>query len=107
MAAASAVVVGNTGPGHLAAAVGVPIVSVFPPTVPAARWRPYAARAVVLGDQGIVCAGCRARRCPVAGQPCLAGVSAEAVRSAVDSLIGRGVSIERDGPVLRQEEVVA
>ena len=31
---ADAVVVGNTGPAHLAAAVGTPVVSLFAPTVP-------------------------------------------------------------------------
>jgi ADP-heptose:LPS heptosyltransferase len=41
LAAADAVVVGNTGPAHLAAAVGTPVVSVFAPTVPAVRWRPW------------------------------------------------------------------
>ena len=42
LARADAVVVGNTGPAHLAAAVGTPVVSLFAPTVPAARWRPWA-----------------------------------------------------------------
>ena len=37
---ARVVVVGNTGPAHLAAAVGTPVVSLFSPVVPAARWRP-------------------------------------------------------------------
>jgi len=37
LAGAEAVVVGNTGPAHLAAAVGVPVVSLFAPTVPAAQ----------------------------------------------------------------------
>jgi ADP-heptose:LPS heptosyltransferase len=39
---ADAVIVGNTGPAHLAAAVGTAVVSLFAPTVPAARWRPWA-----------------------------------------------------------------
>jgi ADP-heptose:LPS heptosyltransferase len=38
---AAAVVVGNTGPAHLAAAVGTPVVSLFSPVVPAARWAQY------------------------------------------------------------------
>src|SRR5206468_2211649 len=41
LAGADAVVVGNTGPAHLAAAVGTPLVSLFAPTVPLARWRPW------------------------------------------------------------------
>jgi ADP-heptose:LPS heptosyltransferase len=65
-------VTGNTGPAHLAAAVATPVVSLYAPTVPAARWRPWAVPHVLLGDQAIACAGCRARMCPVPGHPCLA-----------------------------------
>ena len=41
LAGARCVVVGNTGPAHLAAAVGTPVVSLFAPTVPPVRWRPW------------------------------------------------------------------
>jgi ADP-heptose:LPS heptosyltransferase len=80
---ADAVVVGNTGPAHLAAAVGTPVVSLFAPTVPFERWAPYTDRRVLLGDLGIACAGCRARTCPVAGHPCLTVVDVDDVISAV------------------------
>ena len=83
---AAAVVVGNTGPAHLAAAVGTPIVSLFAPTVPAVRWRPWQVPHVLLGEQDIACAGCRARACPVPGHPCLGTVSAADVVRALDTL---------------------
>ena len=86
LAGAGAVVCGNTGPLHLAAAVGTPVVAVFPPTVPLERWRPWRVPHVVLGDQGVPCQGCRARRCPVPGQPCLAPATPAAVVAAVDRL---------------------
>lgn len=85
---ADAVVVGNTGPAHLAAAVGTPVVSLFAPVVPAARWTPWGVPTVVLGDQGAACAGSRARSCPVPGHPCLDGVPTQAVVSAVAQLTG-------------------
>lgn len=69
--AARVVVVPNTGPAHLAAAVGTPIVSLFAPVVPATQWRPYARRVRVLGDQSAPCRASRARVCPVPGHPCL------------------------------------
>ena len=84
--AAAAVVVGNTGPAHLAAAVGTPVVSLFSPVVPAERWAPYGVPTVLLGDQSAPCAGTRARECPVAGHPCLASVTADDVVAAVDKL---------------------
>lgn len=83
---ASVVVSGNTGPAHLAAAVGTPVVSIFAPVVPAERWRPWGVATVVLGDQGIGCAGCRARVCPLDHQHCLAGVTPEVVADALRSL---------------------
>ncbi|GGU17520.1 glycosyltransferase family 9 protein [Lentzea flava] len=70
LAGADAVVVGNTGPAHLAAAVGTPVVSLFAPVVPASRWAPHG-KHVLLGDLNAPCAGTRARECPVPGHPCL------------------------------------
>ena len=88
LAGAGAVVVGNTGPAHLAAAVGTPVVSVFSPVVPAARWAPYGVPHVLLGDQDAACRGTRARECPVPGHPCLAAVTAADVVAAVEELTG-------------------
>jgi ADP-heptose:LPS heptosyltransferase len=71
LAHAAVTVAGNTGPAHLAAAVGTPVVSIFAPTVPAVRWRPWEVEHVLLGDQDIPCAGCRARDCPIEAHPCV------------------------------------
>jgi ADP-heptose:LPS heptosyltransferase len=86
LAGADAVVVGNTGPAHLAAAVGTPVVSLFAPVVPAGRWRPWGVPCVVLGDQDAACAGSRAKVCPVPGHPCLAGVGAADALAALEEL---------------------
>jgi ADP-heptose:LPS heptosyltransferase len=86
LAGAAAVVVGNTGAAHLAAAVGTPVVSLFAPVVPAVRWRPYRVRQVLLGDQDAPCRDTRARDCPVPGHPCLARVEPDDVRDAVRRL---------------------
>jgi ADP-heptose:LPS heptosyltransferase len=84
---ADAVVVGNTGPAHVAAAMGTPVVSVFAPTVPPERWRPWMVPHVLLGDQSISCRGCRARACPFRGQPCLAQITPSDVVAAVTALV--------------------
>src|SRR5205823_11278002 len=83
LAAAEAVVVGNTGPAHLTAAVGTPVVSLFAPVVPARRWRPWGVPHVLLGDQDAPCRDTRARVCPVAGHPCLASVCVDDVLQAL------------------------
>ncbi|OBA62566.1 glycosyl transferase [Mycobacterium sp. 1100029.7] len=82
-AAARVVVVPNTGPAHLAAAVGATVVSLFAPVVPAAQWRPYGRRVSVLGDQHAPCRGSRARSCPVPGHPCLDGITDAELLAAV------------------------
>lgn len=87
LARADAVVVGNTGPAHLAAAVGTPVVSLFSPVVPAVRWAPYG-RHVLLGDQNAPCRGSRVRECPVPGHPCLDRVTPDRVVTAVADLVG-------------------
>ncbi|MFI9822589.1 glycosyltransferase family 9 protein [Streptomyces sp. NPDC052013] len=88
LARARVVVTGNTGPAHLAAAVGTPVVSLFAPVVPAERWAPYAVPHVLLGDQRAACAGTRARHCPVPGHPCLDGIDDADVLAAVARLWG-------------------
>lgn len=86
LAGADAVVVGNTGPAHLAAAVGTPVVSLFAPVVPARRWAPYGVARVLLGDQHAPCRNSRARECPVPGHPCLTTVTGAEVADAVAEL---------------------
>ncbi|MFD1720276.1 glycosyltransferase family 9 protein [Amnibacterium endophyticum] len=85
---AAVVVTGNTGPAHLAAAVGTPIVSLFAPVVPSIRWAPWGVPVALLGDQQAACRGTRARVCPVPGHPCLASVPPAEVADAAERLMG-------------------
>jgi ADP-heptose:LPS heptosyltransferase len=85
LAGAEAVVVGNTGPAHLAAAVGAPVASLFALTVPAVRWRPWRVPHELLFVD-VPCAGCRARECPVPGHPCVDEVTPADVLAALDRL---------------------
>src|SRR3954447_16098104 len=85
--AAEAVVVGNTGPAHLAAAVGTPVVSLFAPAVPLERWPRGGVPFGVLGEQDSPCRGTGARECPVPGHTCLATVPVQKVADAVAELV--------------------
>jgi ADP-heptose:LPS heptosyltransferase len=87
LALADAVVVGNTGPAHLAASVGTPVVSLFAPVVPARRWAPFGVPVRLLGNQHAACAGSRATQCPIHGHPCLNTITARDVVAAVNSLM--------------------
>lgn len=86
LARAHAVVVGNTGPAHLAAAVGTPIVSLFAPVVSPANWAPYTERLALLGRVDSECARTRARVCPVPGHPCLDSITGTEVLAALSRL---------------------
>lgn len=86
VAGAAAVIVGNTGPAHLAAAYGVPVVSLFAPTVPFGQWGPWRVPTVRLGDPDAACRGTRAATCPVPGHPCLSRIRPEEVLTALTLL---------------------
>lgn len=85
IAGAQAIIVGNTGPAHVAAAVGTPVVSLYAPTVPAVRWRPWRVPHALLSAP-VPCAGCRARRCPIPGHPCIDELPLATVLEAVERL---------------------
>lgn len=94
---AACLVSGNTGPAHLAAAVGTPVVSLFAPVVSVAAWGPWGVPVRVLGDQQAPCAGSRARICPVREHPCLTGIDPHEVVCAVKELAAHGRRRNRTG----------
>jgi ADP-heptose:LPS heptosyltransferase len=77
----------DNGARHLAAALGVPTVTVFGPTDPRG-WNPDDPRHVAI-TRPVPCAPCNLTRCPVPGHPCLDDLPAEAVTAAVLALLGR------------------
>lgn len=85
---AALVVTGDTGPMHLAAAVGAPVVGLFGPTS-AVRNGPFGMRADAQVSRYDVC-GCHyARRCARA-TPCIDGIEVAEVMSAVERALGEG-----------------
>jgi ADP-heptose:LPS heptosyltransferase len=84
LAGAAVVAVANTGPAHLAAAVGAPVASLFAPTVPWVRWRPWGVAHEAV-NAGVPCAGC-GTECKLEGHPCLAGVEPAQAAAAVERL---------------------
>ncbi|MFI5890098.1 HAD-IIIA family hydrolase [Actinoplanes sp. NPDC051513] len=89
LAGASCLVAANTGPAHLAAAVGAPIVSLYAPTVPFGRWGPYRVPVVRLGVPDAPCRDTRASACAVPGHPCLSTIDPAEVLAAVTQLGAR------------------
>ena len=96
---AAVAVVANTGPAHLAAAVGTAVVSLFAPVVPAVRWAPYGVRVALLGDQHADCRDSRSIICPVPGHPCLSSVTPAEILSAVSTLTAGDMDDDTASPV--------
>lgn len=86
---ASVVVTGDTGPMHIAAAVGAPQIALLGATSPR-RTGPYAANAVVL-RAGLECSPCLSRRCPLRHDPplCMVRIGVDQVFDAVLARLGQ------------------
>jgi heptosyltransferase-2 len=79
-------VVGNdSGPAHLAAAMGRPTVVLFGPTSP--RWTAPRGAAVRIVSHELPCAPCFARRCPEGEPRCLVDIDAREVYEASRTLL--------------------
>lgn len=74
----------DTGPMHMAALAGRPVVALFGPTHPE-RVGPYKTVSRVLQAKGLDCLCCRRRRCN--HQSCMQGISVEMVEQAVLELL--------------------
>jgi ADP-heptose:LPS heptosyltransferase len=81
---ATVVVANNSGPAHIAAAVGTPVVDLYALTHP--QHTPWKVSNRVL-FQDVPCRFCFASSCPAGHHACLAGVGPERVVAAVESLL--------------------
>jgi len=93
LAGAAVVVAGDTGPLHLAAALGAPVVGIYGPTDPA-NSGPRVERSAVV-RLGLSCSPCYDLRSPAdcklpdRSMPCMWGITPERVYAAVDRLFDR------------------
>lgn len=81
------VVVNDSGPLHLAAALGVPVVTMFGPTDPR-RTGPYGEGHKVITSE-MACRPCFAKVCPLPGVECMERISAESVIAAAKEVLNK------------------
>lgn len=86
LSCARVVVSNDSGPMHLAAAVGVPVVAFFGPTDPG-RTAPSGAPSRIL-DRYVFCSPCFLKECPF-GHECMSEISAEMAFEAVKELLAK------------------
>jgi ADP-heptose:LPS heptosyltransferase len=89
LSAADILVCNDSGPMHIASALGIPLVAVFGGT-DYRRWRPVSARATVVRNV-LPCYPCAASTCPH-GWACLHGISVDQVWQAIDQGLPGGVN---------------
>jgi heptosyltransferase-2 len=88
---AVAVITNDSGPMHIAAAVGADIIALFGPTSPE-RCGPRSGRAVVLRDESLDCMACYKKSCDI-GLKCMDAIDIESV---INVLRGFASKIEQD-----------
>jgi lipopolysaccharide heptosyltransferase II len=82
---------GDSGPLHIAATTGVPIVALFGPTLPerSMPWRRAEARAVAIDIGPLACRPCHQRHCVPGDFRCLTHVGPERVLTAARQLLNQ------------------
>jgi ADP-heptose:LPS heptosyltransferase len=78
-------VTNDSGPMHIAAAVGTPILGIYGPTSPALQG-PYGVPHTIVRNEGLTCLGCNYTACPI-GHPCMIGLGVDDVMAGVRALL--------------------
>lgn len=75
----------DSGPMHIGAVAGVPVLGIFGPTNPYSQG-PYSARSAWIRNEGLECLSCNLTACPI-GNVCMTELSASSVADAFDRLM--------------------
>lgn len=90
VARCSALVTNDSGPAHVATAVGTPVVAVFGPTHPRLGYAPASGPRRIVQNEGLECRPCHhhgPRRCPLGHFRCMLEIGPERVLAALDSVL--------------------
>lgn len=95
IAAADVFVGADSGPAHLAAAVGTPAIVLFSGTNRVEQWRPWGERVAVLRHE-TACSPCHRQSCPWAEHPCMSRLTPLAVFRQVQNLLPARIESESE-----------
>lgn len=86
---ADLVVGADSGPAHLAAAVGAPVIVLFSGTNDPVQWQPRGERVHVLRRR-LPCSPCHLSRCPLRSHPCMQDLTPAQVAETVEETLQSG-----------------
>ena len=92
-----AVITNDTGPMHLAAAVGTSVLAIFGPTIPELQG-PVGEGHAVIQNRRLVCLGCNLTACPI-GNPCMEKLSPGEVFAAFRALVQKNQLFKHQRPL--------
>lgn len=90
----------DSGPAHLAAAIGAAAIVLFSGTNRVRQWRPWGRRVAVVRNHTI-CSPCHRRACPLADHPCMNGLTPEAVMRQLRRALASSVVADAGAPLTR------
>lgn len=92
LARCRALVTNDSGPAHVASAVGTAVVAVFGPTVPAFGYTPWGEGSAIVERPGLACRPCSSHGpqvCPLGHHRCMREIEPGDVLAALDRLLGQ------------------
>ncbi len=93
----------DSGPMHIAAALGVPTLAIFGPTSPHLQG-PYGNVSEIVRNEKLDCLECNLTKCPI-GNPCMKELDPETVFSSLQKLIRKVGSTRSSSPPEVESEV--
>lgn len=80
------VIVNDSGPMHVAAAVGTKVLGIFGPTNPK-HWAPYGEKSTWIRHEKLSCLACEELNCPIVGHPCMNEISLDEIVKKAKSML--------------------
>lgn len=92
LARAAAVVSNDSGGQHMATLAGVPVLSIFGPTVLSLGFRPWSSQSMIIENTALRCRPCGKhghKKCPIGTHECMKSISSQRVLAGLTHLLNR------------------
>jgi heptosyltransferase II len=97
IAGADLIVSGDSGPMHLAAGLGKPLVAIFGPTVPEFGFAPFRAKCRIVQVEDLICRPCHPhgpKKCPLGHFRCMLDIKPKLVMNSIEQVVGSNRAVQ-------------